>query len=130
MRIQELEDLDKDIKVNGLKEVKSQQIYRSQNMFNPEGLFSEEIFGQTNDERSYRCGYIKLPIHVFNPFVAKYIISRSGGIIKKMSTGEVKCNLVNGVLIADKDGKYTGLKDLYDIWEQIDIRKTLEMVKL
>ena len=125
MRIQELEDLEKDIKVNGLKEVKSQQIYRAQNLFNSDGLFSEEIFGQTNDERSYRCGYIKLPIHVFNPFVAKYIISRSGGIIKKMATGEVKCNIVNGVLVADKDGKYTGMKDLYDIWDEIDVRKTL-----
>ena len=81
MRIQELEDLEKDIKVNGLKEVKSQQIYRAQNLFNSDGLFSEEIFGQTNDERSYRCGYIKLPIHVFNPFVAVMSLYGNGNDI-------------------------------------------------
>ena len=125
MKIQELYDIDRDIKTNSLKEVTSQQIYRTSNMFNPQGLFSEEIFGQTNDERSYRCAYIKLPVHVFNPHVAKNIIQRSGGVIKKMAYGEVKCNLVNGVLTIAPDGKYTGLKDLYDIWDQIDIRKTL-----
>ena len=125
MKIQELYDIDRDIKTNSLKEVTSQQIYRTSNMFNPQGLFSEEIFGQTNDERSYRCAYIKLPVHVFNPHVAKNIIQRSGGVIKKMAYGEVKCNIVNGVLTIDPEGKYSGLKDLYDIWEQIDIRKTL-----
>ena len=124
MKIQELFDIDRFIKVNDLKEVTTQSIYRS-NTFHPEGLFSEEIFGQTDDERRYRCGYIKLPIHVFNPNVAKTIISRSGGIIKKMACAEVKCNLVDGVLVASSDGKYTGLKDLYNIWDQIDLRKTL-----
>jgi hypothetical protein len=126
MKIQELFDIDQFIKVNDLKEVTSQHIYSSQNMFNPNGLFSEEIFGQTPDERKYRCGYIKLPIHVFNPSVAKTIISRSGGIIKKMAYAEVKCNLVDGVLVPNPDGKYTGMKDLYDIWEMIDVSKTLK----
>lgn len=125
MVIQELFDIDRYIKTNDLKEVKSQHIYRTQNMFNPEGLFSEEIFGQTSEEQKYRCGYIKLPVHVFNPSVAKTIIARSGGIIRKMAYGETKCSLKNGVLIPDKEGQYCGLKDLYNIWEQIDIRKTL-----
>jgi len=125
MKVQELFDIDRFVKVNDLGEVKSQHIYKTQSQFNPEGLFSEEIFGQTIEERKYRCGYIKLPVHVFNPCVAKVIISRSGGIIRKMAYGETKCNLVNGVLVADKNGEYCGLKDLYNIWEKIDIRKTL-----
>ena len=126
MKIIELYDIDKDIKLNQLKEVTSTAIYTTSNHYNPQGLFSEEIFGQTEDERTYRCGYIKLPIHVFNPGVAKTIIMRSGGIIKKMAYAEVKCNLVDGVLIADENGQYTGIKDLYEIWDQIDIRKTLK----
>lgn len=126
MKIQELFDIDRMIKVNDLKEVSTQTIRAgSQNSYDPRGLFSEEIFGQTEDQRSYRCGYIKLPIHVFNPNVAKTIINASGGIIRKMAYGEVRCNIVDGVLVASKEGKYTGLKDLYDIWDQIDIRKTL-----
>ena len=80
MKIQELFDIDRFVTTNDIKEVKSQHIYKTQNQFNPEGLFSEEIFGQTDQVRKYRCGYIKLPVHVFNPSVAKTIISRSGGI--------------------------------------------------
>ena len=126
MKIIELYDIDKDIKINQLKEVTSTAIFTTSNHYNPTGLFSEEIFGQTEDERTYRCGYIKLPIHVFNPGVAKSIISRSGGIIKKMAYAEIRCNLIDGVLVPDDEGKYTGIKDLYDIWDQIDIRKTLK----
>ena len=125
MKIQELFDYDRYIKVNDLQEVTSQQIYKSQNVFNSNGLFSEEIFGQTSEEREYRCGYIKLPVHVFNPCVAKTIISRSGGIIRKLAYGEARCDLVDGILKPVKDGQYCGLKDLYDIWDQIDIKKTL-----
>ena len=58
MRIIELEDIDKDIKVNDMKEVTSSIIYSTSNHYNSAGLFSEEIFGQTEDERTYRCGYI------------------------------------------------------------------------
>lgn len=125
MKIQGLYDIDMDIKVNDLKEVTSPQMYISTNQFNPRGLFSEEIFGQTESEQKYRCGYIKLPIHVFNPDIAKTIIQRSGGIIRKMAYAEIKCDLVQGVLVESPNGKYTGLKDLYNIWEQIDIGKTL-----
>lgn len=125
MRILGLYDIEQDIKVNGLKEVTSSTMYRSTNQFNPDGLFSEEIFGQTEEEQKYRCGYISLPIHVFNPNVAKNIILRSGGIIRKMAYGEIRCNLVDRKLVEAEDGQYCGLKDLYDIWEQIDIRQTL-----
>ena len=125
MKIQELFDIDREIKVNGLGEVKSQAIYQNKS----DGLFSEEIFGQTPDERKYRCGYIKLPIHVFNPNIAKTIIARSGGIIRKMAYGEVHCDIIDGVLTPSKDGKYIGLKDLYDIWDQIDIKKTLSTTR-
>ncbi len=125
MRIQGLYDIDQDIKVNDLKEVTSSQIYRSTNQYNPQGLFSEEIFGQTESEQKYRCGYIKLPIHVFNPQVAKTIIQRSGGVIRKMAYGEIHCDLVDGVLRENPEGKYCGFKDLYAIWDQIDVAKTL-----
>ena len=125
MKIQELFDIDRYITTNQLGEVKSQHIYRTQTQFNPEGLFSEEIFGQTAAEQRYRCGYIKLPVHVFNPCVAKTIIARSGGIIRKMAYGETKCDLKDGVLVANNEGKYCGLKDLYEIWDNINIEKTL-----
>jgi len=126
MKIQGLYDIDQAIKINDLKEVTSSRIYITENTFHPQGLFSEEIFGQTNSEREYRCGYIKLPIHIFNPNVAKTIIMRSGGIIKKMAYAETRCSLTeNGILKADEEGPYCGLVDLYNIWDRINIRETL-----
>lgn len=125
MKIIELFDIDKFIKINNLMEVKSKRIYKSPNVFHEDGLFSEDIFGQTPDERKFRCGYIKLPFHVFNPDVARGIIMKSGGVIKKMMNAECRCNLVNGVLTPAADGKYCGLVDLYNIWDQIDIEKTM-----
>lgn len=126
MKIQGLYDIDQAIKINDLKEVTSSRIYLTENEFHPQGLFSEEIFGQTNNEREYRCGYIKLPIHIFNPNIAKTIILRSGGILKKMAYAEARCSLTeDGILKADEEGQYCGLVDLYNIWEKIDIRKTL-----
>ena len=125
MKVQGLYNIEEDIKVNDLKEVTSSVIYRSQNVYNSQGLFSEEIIGSTPNERWYKCGYIKLPIRVFNPTVAKTIIARSGGVIRKMAYGLVKCNLVNGVLVEDPNGQYSGLVDLYKIWNDINIKKTL-----
>lgn len=126
MKIQGLYDIDLAIKVNNIKEVTSPQIYRSTNQFNPNGLFSEEIFGVTEEEQKYRCGYIKLPIHVFNPHIAKTIIQRSGGIIRKLAYAEIKCDLVDGMLVENPEGKYCGFVDLYNIWDQIDVAKTLK----
>lgn len=126
MKIQSLFDIDKYIKVNDVKEVTSQQIYSSPNVFNDKGIFSEDIFGQLPEERDVRCGYILLPIYVFNPNIAKTIITKSGGIIRKMAYAEVKCNIIEGILTPSDDGKYTGLKDLYDIWDEINIEKTLK----
>jgi hypothetical protein len=103
--IQSLFDIDRFIKVNSLKEVTSQAIYKTASVFNPEGLFSEEIFGQTEGDRNYTCAYISLPIHIFNPSVAKTILQRSGGIIKKMAYGDVRCNLVDGKLVEAADGR-------------------------
>lgn len=126
MKVQGLYNIEEDIKINDLKEVTSSVIYRSQNVYNSQGLFSEEIFGSTPSERWYKCGYIKLPIRVFNPTVAKTIIARSGGVIRKMAYGLVRCDLTNGILIESPNGQYSGIVDLYKIWNDIDIKKTLK----
>jgi hypothetical protein len=126
MKVQGLYNIEEDIKINDLKEVTSSVIYRSQNVYNPAGLFSEEIFGATPNERWYRCGYIKLPIRVFNPMVAKTIIARSGGALRKCAYGLARYDLIKGVLTESPDGQYSGMVDLYKIWNDIDIKKTLK----
>lgn len=126
MKILGLTDIDQYIKINDTMEVTTQAIYTSGGAFHPNGLFSEEIFGQTEDARWYRCSFIKLPLYIFNPLIAKTIISRGGGIIKKCAYGEARCTLINGVLTQKEDGEYCGFKDIYNIWEKIDLDKTLK----
>ena len=70
MKVLGLFDIDEQIKVNDLQEVTSQAIYQGSS-FHSKGLFSEDIFGQTEEERMHRCGYIKLPIHVMNSNISK-----------------------------------------------------------
>lgn len=68
-------DVDKFIQENNVKRVSSSFVkLPSENTFHPEGLFSEEIFGQiASDERLARFGYIKLNTKVFHPRVYKLI---------------------------------------------------------
>lgn len=125
MRIMSLYDIDLAIKTNDLLEVTSSRIYSGGNTFNENGLMSERIFGISTEDRMYKCGYIKLPCHVFNPDVAKTIINRGGGIIRKCAYGEVACDIVNGSLVKKEGGNICGFEDLYKNWEKIDIEKTL-----
>ena len=55
-------DVNNYIFLNGLKEVKTQLIYEpSTSNFHPEGLYSEEIFGQIGSpQRVATLGYIDL----------------------------------------------------------------------
>ena len=64
-------DLDALIKAENLKEVTSEFIRESSsNRFHPEGLFSEEIFGEiASQKRQLTCGYIKLNCRVFHPVI-------------------------------------------------------------
>lgn len=73
-------DYDQCIKDKGYKEVTSNFIHEtSSTKFHPEGLFSEEIFGQiTSPERLIRNGYIDLHTSVFHPRIFKILKSLKG----------------------------------------------------
>lgn len=73
-------DYDQRIKDKGYKEVSSNFIHEtSSNKFHPDGLFSEEIFGQvTSPERLVRNGYIELHTSVFHPRIFKILKSLKG----------------------------------------------------
>ena len=68
------------IKDKGYKEVTSNFIHEtSSTKFHPEGLFSEEIFGQvTSPERLVRNGYIDLHTTVFHPRIYRILKSLKG----------------------------------------------------
>lgn len=62
---------------NKIGEVKDLSIFEtSTNNFNPDGLFSTEIFGRVgSDERLSNYGYINLNIKVLHPLIFKHISS-------------------------------------------------------
>jgi len=64
-------DADKVIKDEMLQEVTCEFIRESSsNKFHPEGLFSEQIFGDiATEKRLHRCGYINLHCRVLHPVI-------------------------------------------------------------
>jgi hypothetical protein len=69
-------DVDKYISTNNIQEIKSYSIMSaSSTNFHPEGLFSEEIFGQIGSpDRMSRFAFIRLNTRVFQPYVYKAIL--------------------------------------------------------
>lgn len=76
----EILNYEQRIKDKGYLEVKSNFIHETSSAkFHPEGLFSEEIFGQiASPERLVRNGYIDLHTTVFHPRVFKILRSLKG----------------------------------------------------
>lgn len=59
-----------------LKEVKTGQIFTSNNNFHPEGLFSTEIFGPVGSEQRLRTfGVIHLNVEILHPLIYLTVIS-------------------------------------------------------
>lgn len=73
----QLMDIDQIIKERGLKEVTSVMVHSSSSsQFDPNGLFSEQIFGEiASPERHLRHGWIDLHCTVFNPIAFQNIQS-------------------------------------------------------
>jgi hypothetical protein len=72
----QLLDVDRYITSNNIQEIKSYSIMSASSTdFHPEGLFSEEIFGQIGSpDRMTRFAFIRLNTRVFQPYVYKAIL--------------------------------------------------------
>ena len=137
-----LVDPKSKIDMYGYKEVTSTSSFvSSTTMLDPEGLFSEEIFGkQGTPERKTMRGYINLNCVIMNPH-AYYALSR----IKRAVASNLKDGL--GRYYIDKDGEIqaidinketvpetaltpvpgTGFEWLRDNWDKISWKTTKQM---
>lgn len=63
--------------IRGIGKITDLSIFEaSTNNFNPEGLFSTEIFGRVGSaDRNVRYGYVDLQVEVFHPLIYKHISS-------------------------------------------------------
>ena len=113
-------DYERMIKVNKLKEVTSPWMVSNKLMYDPDGIFSNEIFGMSKDERRSSFGYIDLKRPFIHPHIYANVMKK--GIFRDVVhilNGTKRFNVVDRRLEVDPNG-WTGLTNFYKNWDNID----------
>jgi len=115
-------DIDDFIKRKNLMEVLSSQIFLSENKLDPEGLFSESIFGLIgSSKRRLKFAYINLIREFIHPEAWRIIFKLDPKFSKIISEKE-KFDFINGEFIPNENGK-TGLSFFINSFKDIDFTK-------
>lgn len=118
-------DLNKFSK--GLDPVTSSEIFSRPNEFNPDGLFSERIFGNLeSQDRRKTFSYIDLYTKIIHPSALKIILQLNRKLDFFISASENFTLNTNGDLIQDPDGELTGLSKFIEIFPDIRFRGETE----
>jgi len=120
----ELLDISKFIEDNKLKPVTTIRLYEKVEKTDPNGLFSEEIFGRFgSSERRKRFAYIDLKVPIIHP-EAFPIITGLDSTISKLLTDKSKYRLdKEGLLIEDPENGFSGINYFISIFKKLDIDK-------
>jgi len=114
-------DIDKLIEQENLKEVKSAKPYIRERVgrFDPEGLWSEEIFGPVgSEERRKKFAYVNLGTVIIHPQLYP-VVGRLSPSFQKCLTGKGKFKVQNGKLVQSDDGGF-GPLFIYENFDKID----------
>jgi len=108
---------------NNLKPVTTIKLYEKPGKTDPNGLFSEEIFGRFGSaERRKNFSYVNLKSKIIHP-EAYYIIASLDASIVKLLSNRVKYKLsATGALIEDSTGDY-GITYFISIFDKLDLSK-------
>ena len=125
-------NVDELVEVNKIKEVTSPIYFSFKGVPNDEGLFSYTIFGRPGSlNREITLGYIDLGGNYLHPLV--YLnLKRLNSKIEKLIAGTTYFILKNNQLTEveeEIEDSFTGLKGLYDNWENILFKKTSSIVR-
>ncbi len=118
----ELLNIDKYIEDNKLKPVSTIRLYEKLEKTDPNGLFSEEIFGKFgSNERRKRFAYVNLKVPIIHP-EAYSLITGLDPSISKLITSKAQY-IVNkeGVLIEDSEKGSSGTDYFISIFKKIDL---------
>lgn len=111
------------IELNKLQEVTSGRILNSKMTFDPDGLLSNEIFGISKDDRRNTFAYIKLGQPFIHPHIYKQVLtSLYRTATPNIVGGKKRYSVVDGLLQEDPNG-WTGLRSLYEHWDEIQWNK-------
>ena len=113
--------VDDFIKINKLKEI-TDPIYLEHKRPTPNGLFSYEIFGISQYDRSTIWAYIDLGARFLHPLAA-INFKKYGSTYENIIYGLKNYRFENGEFIEDPDGD-TGIDFLYDNYDKIKWRST------
>lgn len=119
----EINDVDKFVKVNECKCVTSPIFYDRNNIPNPEGLLSNEIFGITQEDRAGIFAYIDLHGYYLDPSCYKCwcrIDSNIKGVIHRTTKYKIT---EKGEIVEDPNGS-NGVDFLRKNIDKIKFRKT------
>ena len=122
MKIEVL-DLPKLIAVNKLEEVTSHHLFSNKMIYDPNGILSAEIFGESRGDRKTTFAWIDLRRKFIHPHIYQKILKQ--GLFRNiiyLSAGQKRFSVKNGLIVEDPDG-WTGLDSLYEHWNEIDWSK-------
>lgn len=117
-------DIDKLIKVNALKEITSPRLFSNKMIYDPYGILSTEIFGQSRGDRKTTFAYIDLKQPFIHPHIYQKVLKSMFRSILYIISGQKKYTVKDGIPIEDPENGWTGIKNLYDHWEEIDWSKS------
>jgi DNA-directed RNA polymerase beta' subunit len=115
-------NIDDFVKANHCLEVTNPVFFSADKNPTPDGLFSYDIFGITDDDRKNRFAYVDLHGHYIHPLIYAMMTTRMGSI-RDILSGEKYAVLAAGKInIVDRDtaGAKTGVDFLYNNYEHID----------
>ena len=119
----DLLDIDTLIDVNKLREVTSVRLFSNKMTFEPGGLLSHDIFGQSKSDRRSTFAYITLKRHFIHPHLYDKVIKRMQRNITYCISGQRKFIIRDGIMVEDETG-WTGIDKLYEHWDEIDWSKS------
>ena len=114
--------MDDFVKINKLAEI-TDPIYLEHKRPTPNGLFSYEIFGISQYDRSTIWAYIDLGAKFLHPLAA-INFKKYGSMFENIIYGLKNYRFENGKFIEDPENGETGIDFLYDHYDDIDWRST------
>lgn len=118
----DLFDLNSFIEVNKCPEVTNPIFFNYDGNPTPDGLFSYELFGFSDEDRKHIFGYIDLKGKYIHPLIYLTMTAKMGAL-GKILTGQKYAVVANKkIKIVDEDfeGAATGIQFIYDNFEYID----------
>lgn len=115
-------DYDHLIELNKLPEVTSPRLFSNKDMYDPDGILSNELFGIDKTDRKRRYAFIDLKSYYIHPHIYHAVMKKIFKAAVFIVSGNKRYIIEDGKLIQDDDG-WTGIDNLYKHWDEIDFNK-------